>query len=342
MARFVFLTTVLTAIVAASAVIDYRSQGVEPPLSDIAAMPSKIAAPGVVEGATEEMGLRPEVAGVLVELLVAIGDRVQKDQPLLRLDDREARLRVESARADLASAVAQRDRLINGARVQERDEARALVRSAAARLLQAESSLGRVEHLEREAAVTEQEADDARSDVDSLRAELAAAEARLAQLEAPAREDEVRLADARIASAQAAVDYAELSHQKTTVRSPCDAQVLDFNAELGELIGPTSPTPTVVLADTSRLRVRAFVEELDAPRVMLGAPVTITADGLPEHTYEGRVVSLSPRMAAKTLTTGRPNELHDTKTREVMVEVRGGAGLIVGLRVDVSISTLSE
>jgi len=90
------------------------------------------------------------------------------------------------------------------------------------------------------------------------------------------------------------------------------------------------------------LRVRAFVEELDAPRVTLGAPVTITADGLSEEAFRGRVVSLSPRMAAKTLTTGRPDELHDSKTREVMVEVEGGVGLIMGLRVDVVFKTTTR
>lgn len=338
MPRIVFLASVLTAIVSAATVVDFRSRGIESPAPRPVTSPTSISAPGVVEGATEAISLRPEVTGVVVEQLASIGDRVLKGQPLLRLDDRTARLTVQSAQAQLASAVAQRERLVNGARSHERDEAQALQRAAAVRLSLAATSLARVEQLETQRAVAEQEADDARSSVDALRAELAAADARLAMLEAPAREDEVRLADARIAAAQAAVESAQVALDKTLLRAPCDAQVLDINVEVGELIAPTEPEPVLVLADTSRLRVRAFVEELDAPRVALGAPVTITADGLQGRSFTGAVAALSPRMSTKHLMTGRPSELYDTKVREVLVDVDEGADLIVGLRVDVSMS----
>lgn len=339
MSRIAFLSVVFTAIAAAAAVIDYASSGVESGAPLPISAPTHISAPGVVEGATKEIALRPEISGILTRRLVAVGEMVQAGATLLQLDDRTARLRIEAASAELASATAQQDRLLNGARQQERNEAHALHEAAKARLTLARTSLKRIEQLENHRAVPEQEADDARTRVETLRAELAAAAARLALIEAPAREDEVRLAAARVAAARAEVETAKVGLEKTRITAPCESQVLDINAEIGELLTPSLTTPVVVLSDTRQIRVRAFVEELDAPRVTLGAKVTITADGLPGKSFSGEVTSLSPRMAAKALFTGAPNELYDTKSREVLVNVEDGQGLIVGLRVDVRIVT---
>ena len=111
--------------------------------------------------------------------------------------------------------------------------------------------------------------------------------------------------------------------------------MLDVNTEPGELTGPDRAEPLVVLSDTSTIRVRAFVEELDAPRVAVGMPAQITADGLPDTTFIGRVIAISPRMETKSIHADRPYELYDTKVREVFVELTDEPKLIVGLRVDV-------
>ncbi|TWT89719.1 Multidrug resistance protein MdtN [Pseudobythopirellula maris] len=338
MTRFIFLTTVLAAIGSTAWFIDFQSAAVEPaPASH--APSEEICAPGIVEGATESIALRPELSGVVVERLVAVGDWVQSGQTLVRFDDRSARLELAEAQAQLALSQARLERILNGARNHERDEARALEGAAESRLSQAITALGRIEQLERKNALPAQEADDARSKVETLRAELAASRARLALLEAPAREDEVRLARAQVSAAEASVGLAQVMLEKRLIRAPCDARVLDIDAELGELIGPADQNPVVVLADTRQLRVRAFIEELDAPHTPIGAATTITADGLPGETFHGVITSISPRMAAKEFFTNRPNEMYDAKTREAIVEVQEGSGLIVGLRVDLRIDS---
>ena len=56
--------------------------------------------------------------------------------------------------------------------------------------------------------------------------------------------------------------------------------MLKINGKAGELTGPASLEPAVVLADTSCYYVRAFVEELDAPRVNVGMTAKVVIDGL--------------------------------------------------------------
>lgn len=334
MTRLHWLAGAATLIAASAAVIDFRSGGAPPRTRPVAVLPAVISAPGLVEGLTEDVVLLPEVTGVVAERLVDVGDQVDRGQALLRLDDRKARLAVRTAEAAHSSAEAQLERLLNGARSYEREEARALREATFARLNQAETTLERLTQLERQSVVAAQEADDARANVENLTAQLAAADARLASVEAPAREDEVRLAKARVDAAQAEVEIAQLALEKTQLVSPLAGRVLDVDAQVGELISP-SHGPVVVLADTSRLRVRAYVEELDAPRVVAGSVAEVAADGLPGERFTGRVASVSPRMAAKSLLTGQPSELYDTKVREVLIDLGQSPGLIVGLRVDV-------
>ena len=98
----------------------------------------------------------------------------------------------------------------------------------------------------------------------------------------------------------------------------------------GELTGPQATEPLVVVSDTSNVRVRAYVEELDAPRVCVGMSARITADGMPNASFTGTVISISPQMAGKSFHSDHPNELYDTKMREVLVELSDVQNSIVG------------
>ncbi len=342
MNRYVFLTLIATAIAATAAVVDSRTDQAAPAEAPPAVLPSSISALGIVEGATEEIALRTEVTGVVVERLTTVGAWVEQGQPLLRLDDRLAQSRVVGAEASLAAAVARRDLLIEGAHELERREADSLRRAAAARLTQAETTFQRLEQLRAKNAIPAQDSDDARSLVHALQAELSAAEAHSQRLSVPARPYELKLAEARVAQAEASLETARVALDKTVLRSSSAGQVLDIDAEPGELISPTDAAPAVVLADTRSLRVRAYIEELDAPRLRVGSQAVITADGIPTQAFRGVVASLSPRMAVKHNFSELPNELYDTKVREAMIDLADQHGLLIGLRVEVRVEAIPE
>ncbi len=333
--------TVCSVLIAGSiALIDHRSISFARlnHTRQPAAAPTQIYASGIVEGKTEDVELRMEASGRVVEVLVSAGDWVDGGQVLVRLDDRAEQEAATSRLANLHLAEANLERLVNGARDSERQEARALLAARRSRLDQAEMTWQRIKSLRAQGAIAQQEADDQSSSVQTLTAEVAAASARLEQIEAPARDDEVRAARARIAAAKADLELAQIALDKTTLRAPSRAQVLDVGVEVGELVGPERREPVMVLADTSQLRVRAYVEEIDAPRIVVGATAKITADGLPDQVFAGVVRTISPQMKTKTLSTDRPDELYDAKVREILLDVADSdrpGRLIFGLRVDV-------
>jgi multidrug resistance efflux pump len=347
MLRIVLIVAALASVVTLGVVIDSRAT-IAPPTDEPAAVGERIFAPGIVEGVTESIELRPQVAGRIVEVLVHVGQTVAAGDPLVKLDDREDQQQVELAAAQLEMARSQLERLENGAHAQERQQAAAEVRSRLARLKQAQKSWERIERLRRESAVAQQQADDQQSLLEAATAEYEAAEARFKLLDSPPRADEVRLARARIRAGEAELELAKVQLDRCTLRAPTSAQILDVSAEVGELAGPTSTRPPITLADTSRLRVRAFVEEYDAPRVREGMIALITADGIAGDGLKGQVTRLSPQMTRKQFTNDQPGERLDVKTREVWIDLDVPAGgevdreLVVGLRVDVVLDAILE
>lgn len=316
--------------------LDTRSH--RPPVRDAApAVPETIFASGQVEGASEEIQLRPQFAGRVAELAVAEAAQVTAGDLLLRLDDREYQHAVTLAQADVRMAEARLARLVNGPRAEERREAEALWKSKAAELERARLQWNRVRQLRQQNAVTQQEADDQRMTVSALGSAVDAARARYELLEAPARDEDLQLAQAAIAAARAKLETAQLQLARTRLATPVDGQVVRIDTRVGELAGPQSAGPAVVVADTRRYRVRAFVDEFDAPGVRTGMPAAVTADGLPGRVFRGTVSQLSPRMDRKQHWTDAPDEQFDTKTREVWIDLEEADGLVLGLRVDVKI-----
>ena len=333
MTKFVAIIAGLTLVGVLGLVIDAHSRvpAVRP---EIPPGECTIFATGRVEGATPEIELRLQLPGRVEELPAREGQLVEKGDLLVRLDDRQYREGVALAAAELALAQAQLGRLVNGARPQEVAEAAALHRARLAETELAQRSWDRTSKLRETRVIVEQEADSDRSRLAALKAEVEAAKARLELLEAPPRQDELHMEQARVQAAKARLELARVQLERTELRAPCSGQVLKIDAEIGELTGPDSADPVVILADTSTVRIRAFVEEMDAPRVGVGMAATVVTDGLPDRRFQGRVVRVSPRMDGKQIWSDQPAERYDTKVREVWIELEGEVPLVIGLCVD--------
>ena len=103
------------------------------------------------------------------------------------------------------------------------------------------------------------------------------------------------------------------------------------------MASPTSAQPVLIIADLSKRRVRAFVEELDVARVEAGQAATVTADGLPGRTFTGKVAVVLPRMGKRAPQSDAPNEMKDLYYREVLIDLDAGEELPTNLRVQVRI-----
>ncbi len=299
------------------------------------AAPPTLFAIGRIEGLTEEIELRPQLVDRVVKIEVAEGQTVRAGDPLLSVDAVSQEHEKSLAAAELDMAKGELERLVNGARAEEIREAAADLKALQAQLKAAKARSYRTTALKSKSVASEQEVADDTAQMESLAGQVEAAKARLDLIQAPARPDEVKIAQAKIGAAEAKLRMAEALLDKAILRSPCDGQILEIHPQVGEFTGPAAEFPAIILVDTTHMMVRAFVEELEAPRVDVGMKALITADGLPDRTFAGRVTQVAARMSKKEVWSDAPDEQMDTKVREVWIELDKAEGMVVGLRVDV-------
>ena len=94
--------------------------------------PKLIAGPGRVEPVSEDIKLGSELSGKLKSVKVEEGDVIRRGQVLAVLENDDYSAQVASAQAQVRAKEATLEKVLNGARTQERSEALSTVRAAEA------------------------------------------------------------------------------------------------------------------------------------------------------------------------------------------------------------------
>ncbi len=244
--------------------------------------------------------LSPHVAGFVAEILVGDNQFVHSGQLLIQLDDRDYRADLAHAeavvahqRAALANLRAKytlQQSMIHQAEADlaaQQAEAGFAHQDAVRYHALAVSSFGSLQTYQR-AFAGDQKAEAA---VRAGAAGLAAARQQLAVLDT-----EIAETDASLAQAQADLRSAQLDLGYTRIRSPIDGYVGDRAAQIGAYT--TVGTALLSIVPAHGLWIDANFKEDELARMRPGQRASIVADVLPDHTFEGRVLSLAPATGA--------------------------------------------
>ena len=337
MMKYIFLMCGLTLLAAGALWLEQQSL---PKAETVPrqANPDSVHASGRIEGATQDVKLRFETEGRIVESPVREGQFVEAGTLLLKLDEQSQKQRVALRKAEKELAEAQLRQLKAGAHEHERSEAKSLLESRQAELKRAKQTWERSTQLS-PGTVSRQEKEANQAQMDALIHQVAAAKAHLDFLNAPPREDEVLAAEARCQVAAAQLEMARVELAKTSLVAPSAGVVAKLGHEPGELTGPDDTEPAVLLVDTRKLRARVYVEEQDAGRVAVGQSVIVHLESRPGEPITGLICELAPRMSRKQAWSDQPDERYDLKTREVLIVLNSTEGLLPGLAVEVEIRT---
>ncbi len=169
-------------------------------------------------------------AGTVVAIEVGLGEEVEEGQVLARLDDRDARRRVESAEISLRQAELRLQDLVAGPGFTEVSAAQQSTASAQAQLLNAVLNLDDLL-----APPSQSETVQAQQSVASAESALAGAELALQRLLAPPTVADVASADASLAQARASLISAQ-DRVERTLASLRDAQ--DSYCDLFQYVDP--------------------------------------------------------------------------------------------------------
>lgn len=237
------------------------------------------------------------MGGVVDQLLVKKGDRVEPGQLLLELWDRDHHAEVEQARAAVNSAQHSQQQVCVMAQRSARESER--LQALAERKL-----------------ISVDAADNAQSNALAQQGACAAAKA------------QVESAQAQLTTQQAVLERFQL-------RAPFAGVIAEINGELGEYVTPSPPgvatPPAVDLIDTSCLYATAPIDEVDAAALRLGMSVKITLDAFRDREFSGKLTRIAPYV----LDVEKQARTVDVDVR--FDEVPQDVVLLIGYSADVSI-----
>lgn len=238
----------------------------------------------------------PQVSGKITQVLVEDNQFVQAGDLLAVIDDRDLRVAVDSAKAQVMSSRAAISSLHARLARQETDirQARAVVDADEASLVLAQADLKRYRNLAADGSGTLQAQQQAET---QLRIQQATREKDIAALQAARQQIDILNADlqkaeAALAQAQAGLAAAELNLSYAGIAAPISGIIAQRSVRVGAYVDTGKSLLAIVPLDT--IYILANYRETQLANVHPGQTVRISVDALPGITLNGSVDSLGP------------------------------------------------
>jgi membrane fusion protein (multidrug efflux system) len=245
--------------------------------------------------AARQSSVAPKVSGYITAVPVTDNQHVAAGEVIARIDDRDYRIALEQAEAQVAAAQASIENLDAQLEVQKAQISanQAQVDQVQAALVFASQQAARYQHLEQTGYGTVQNSEQYTSQLRQQQAAVQSAQAtlNLAQRQLEGLKAQRKSAAANLAQAEAQRDQAKLNLSYTTVTAAQPGRVVNLGAAVGQFAQPgTSLTQFV----PDEVWVTANFKEIQLDRMRPGEPVTLRIDAYPGRAIQGHVDSVQP------------------------------------------------
>ena len=239
--------------------------------------------------------ITPDISGKIDKVLVKEGQRVKAGDELFEIDPVPFRFALQQAQATLETARTNYDNL------------RSNLSSYTQMLELAKQGVDlKQRDVERKTSLVKSQAG-SQLDLDTSTTNLVLARAQLELLQQQLSNSKNQLLgnpDLPLEQfppyfqAKAALDQAQRNLDHTVLRAPIDGTATQVDSiQLGRFVAAGSPVFSVI--DDGNPWVDANLKESDLTYVANGQPVTMSIDAFPDHTFTGKVGSLSPGTGAQ-------------------------------------------
>jgi HlyD family secretion protein len=229
-----------------------------------------------------------EVAGVVEEVYVNVGDKVKPGQLLLKMDDADAKARLASAQSNVEAAQLALSDITHGGTQDERNTYASNLSSARFQRQQDATSLAALQQLQQKGAASAAEIAAAQQRIEADDNNIHSIEQHSTQRYGDA---DRAGAEARLRDAQAALAAAQSSYASVNIQSRIAGTVYAIPVTQYDYVA--AGTDLIYVADLNRLQVLAYFDEPEVGNLANGQPVRIVWDAKPNKAWHGEV-SVAP------------------------------------------------
>jgi membrane fusion protein (multidrug efflux system) len=245
--------------------------------------------------AARQFPIAPKVSGYLTAVPVTDNQHVAAGDVIARIDDRDYRVALDQAEAQVSAADASIQNVDAQLNVQQAQIKvnQAQVNQAQAALVFAQQQAARFQDLAKKGAGTVENEQQYVSQLHQQEATLASAQATLTlgQRQVEALNAQRNSAVASLAQAKAQRDQAQLNLSYATIAAAQPGRVVELTAAIGQFVQPGTSL-TMFVPDEIWVTANFKETQLDAMRP--GQPVSLRIDAYPERSIQGHVASVQP------------------------------------------------
>jgi membrane fusion protein (multidrug efflux system) len=229
--------------------------------------------------------ISPQVVGSVVKINVDDGNLVHKGDVLVEIDGSDARIALQQAEANLATAVRKVRGLYSNV-----ESGQAVVAAQKVSLDRARADYARRQGLVASGAISAEELSHARDALAAAESQLASTRQQLSTTNALV-DDTVIAKHPDVLVAAAALRNAYLNDARSKLYAPVDGYVARRSVQVGQRIAPGTALMAVV--PLRQVWVDANFKETQLAQMRIGQPVTLKSDLYGSHTeFHGKVQSL--------------------------------------------------
>ena len=257
--------------------------------------------------ADESSNVASKVAGKVSNVYVNVGEFVSQGKVILKLDDRDAKLRlteaevgVKQAEVSIRQAEARlglsQNSKFNSSAIPEVRAANANLEQLEAELRQAETNEKRYRELVESGDVAMITYEQFKTQRDTARARVNNAKEQLNAVvnQAKQNNEAIRSARANLEAAKTSVEIAKQAVNDLVVKAPFSGFVSERPVAVGEFV--TTSTPVLVLLRVNPIKLQIQVNESDVAQVGVGRGVSVEVDAYKDRKFSGTISAVNPAL----------------------------------------------
>lgn len=305
---------------------------------------SSISAVGIAEPSSENIYVGSPVSRVIDKVEVVVGQKVKKGDILFRLESRDLAAELQTQRIAHENAQANLRKLIALPRAQDVAAAAAALKSVQVELEQAKSQYERVAGLQNSGAMSQEEVFRRRFILADAEAKLQQAQADYDKIKAGTWQPDLVIAKLHVEEAKANMQRTEVEIERTIIRSPIDATVLQVKMHEGEFPPcESSRAPLMIIGNIDTMHLRVNINQFDSAYFRSNDPAVAFLQGNPHVEFPLEFVRIEPYFVTKQNLTGDITEKVDTRVLQVIYSFKEkDHQVFVGQQMDVYIKNSRE